>query len=393
MKILYVYGMAKTRDIVVALRKMGYTVEEYGKIQSNSILDDKEIKELVNYISKRKITHIMSIHLIYNLAVAAYRTDIKYISVIWDAPYLKPYTVMGKLDNVWYSVFDKLDCERLKNSGFKHVLYQPLAVNRDNILKWNSKAKLNGQYISDISFVANLYGNNLYDKQLQALPENMQNYFISIFEEAAFHWDGVNRIYGKTSKEVLEYIKLVTPGLKFENPFDVEDVRYFEVAYLVRKLANIERICILNMLAQHHKVYLYTDSIEAKEVLDGVSIGKPVLAGEPVSAIYAGSKINLNISLKGIEGGTPQRIMDIMGAGGFVLTNYCSETAELFEENKEIVMFKTPEELLEKVDYYLSHDEEREEIAEAGHKKVLQRYTYEHKMKQLMGWVENDEKD
>lgn len=162
---------------------------------------------------------------------------------------------------------------------------------------------------------------------------------------------------------------------------------------MVRKLANIERICILNMLAQHHKVYLYTDSIEAKEVLDGVSIGKPVLAGEPVSAIYAGSKINLNISLKGIEGGTPQRIMDIMGAGGFVLTNYCSETAELFEENKEIVMFKTPEELLEKVDYYLSHDEEREEIAEAGHKKVLQRYTYEHKMKQLMGWVENDEKD
>ena len=101
-------------------------------------------------------------------------------------------------------------------------------------------------------------------------------------------------------------------------------------------------------------------------------------------------KINLNISLKGVEGGTPQRVIDIMGAGGFVLTNYCEETAALFKEDKEIVMFKTPEELFEKVEYYLQHNEEREQIAKAGHDKVLECHTYEKKLEKLLSWVEGD---
>lgn len=79
--------------------------------------------------------------------------------------------------------------------------------------------------------------------------------------------------------------------------------------------------------------------------------------------------------------------MDIMAAGGFVLTSYCAETAELFEEDREIVMFRNPEELMEKVDYYLTHDRERRQIAEAGQKKVMRCYTYEKKMRELLDWM------
>lgn len=53
-------------------------------------------------------------------------------------------------------------------------------------------------------------------------------------------------------------------------------------------------------------------------------------------------------------------------------------------------MFKTPEELLEKVEYYLQHDKEREQIARAGHDKVLDHYTYEKKLEKLLSWVEGD---
>ena len=108
--------------------------------------------------------------------------------------------------------------------------------------------------------------------------------------------------------------------------------------------------------------------------------------------IYAHSKINLNLSIKGMEGATPQRVMDITGAGGFAITNYCEETLELFEEDKEIVTYKSPEELLEKVDYYLVHDEERKKIARAGYEKTLNCYTYDKKLTQLMKWVEGNEK-
>ena len=139
-------------------------------------------------------------------------------------------------------------------------------------------------------------------------------------------------------------------------------------------------------------MYLYTYSAVDRTGMPKVHLRPPVLAGEATSFIYTVSRINLNIALKGIEGGTPQRIMDIMGAGGFVLTNYCEETAELFEEDREIVMFRTPEELLWKVDYYLEHEEEREQIARAGHEKAMNNYTYEKKIKSLLDWVTETER-
>ena len=391
MKILYVYGLSTEKNIVQTLRKLQCDVMEYPEVQDTSNMDEEKINALVAYVKEHGITHLMSIHLIYNVAVAAYWAGIKYISVIWDAPYLKAYTVMGTLDNIWYSAFDKLDAERMRQGGCPHVMYQPLSVNRENILAWKKRFLAKRRYIHDISLIANLYEDNAYDRCLDLLPENMQAYFRSIFEEAAFKWDGVNRVYGKTGQEILEYMKLVSPTLKINNPYNVEDVRYFEAMYLIRKLANIERVCVLNLLAEDHDVYLYTYSEVDETLMPKVHRRPPVQVGEATAFIYAGTKINLNIALKGIEGGTTQRIMDIMGAGGFVLTNYCEETAELFEEDKEIVMFRTPEELIQKVDYYLEHEEEREQIARAGHEKAMNDYTYEKKIKRLLDWVTEDE--
>lgn len=388
MKILYVYGMAKTKDVVHSLKKIGYTVEEYSHVQANSTLNDEEMEKLTAYIKEHQITHVMSIHLIYNLALVAYRLHIKYVSIIWDAPYIKLYTPFGKMENCYYSVFDKLDYDRFVKDGIPHVLYQPLAINKDDILKWDVKRKLNGRYQNEISFVGSLYDDNLYDKYASKIPGKIQDYFFSIFEEAAFRWDGINRVYGKTDQAILDYLQLVVPDFKIDNVLDVEDIKYFEILYLIRKIANIERICTLNMLGEIFPVTLYTNTNTDVSGVPSVRVMPPVQPGEAVSTVYAWSKINLNISLKGIEGGTPQRIMDIMGAGGFAMTNFCPETAELFEEDKEIVMFRTPEELVEKAGYYLSHEKERERIANAGQKKVLQEFTYEKKLKKLMEWVE-----
>lgn len=390
-RILYVYGMAQTKDIVYNLKKIGYEVEEYRLGSDNSALNEDDINRLAAYVGENHITHLMSIHLIYNVAVAAYRSGIKYVSVIWDAPYIKIYTPFGKLDNCWYSVFDKLDYERFRLQGIPHILYQPLAVNQDDVCKWDVKRKLGGKYFNEISLVGSLYEDNLYDKYLKEIPISLQNYFLSILEEAAFCWDGRNRIYGKTGKEVLEYIRLANQDFVLDNVYDIDDVYYFETQYLIKKIANIERICILNLLGERFPVTLYTYKKTDTSKLSNVKIMPPVVPGEASSIVFAGSKINLNISLKGIEGGTPQRIMEILGAGGFALTNYCEETAELFEEDQEIVMFRTPEELMEKVEYYLGHDAEREKIADAGRRKVLQCYTYEKKLSQLMDWVSGEE--
>ncbi len=390
MKILYVYGMEQTKDIIYNLHKLGYNAEEYSRRQNPSVLNDEEMERLASYVKDHKITHLMSIHLIYNLAYVAYQTGIKYVSMIWDAPYIKLYTPFGRMDNCYFSVFDKLDCERFRTAGIPHILYQPLAVNQDNLRKWDLITRMAGTYKDEISFVGSLYDQNSYDKELEKMPRHLQDYFISIFEEAAFRWDGVNRIYGKTDRAVLDCIRRTVPEFDLDNKYDIEDAAYFEILYLIRKIANIERTCVLNILGEMFPVTLYTNGGTDVSMLPNVKVMPPVEPGKPLLKVYTCSKINLNISLKGIEGGTPQRVMDIMGAGGFMMTNYCAETAELFEEDKEIVMFKTPEELVEKSGYYLSHDEEREKIAKAGYEKVLNCYTYEKKLKRLMEWVEGE---
>lgn len=390
MKILYVYGMEQTKDIIYNLHKLGYNAEEYSRRQNPSVLNDEEMERLASYVKDHKITHLMSIHLIYNLAYVAYQTGIKYVSMIWDAPYIKLYTPFGRMDNCYFSVFDKLDCERFRTAGIPHILYQPLAVNQDNLRKWDLITRMAGTYKDEISFVGSLYDQNSYDKELEKMPRHLQDYFISIFEEAAFRWDGVNRIYGKTGRAILDCIRRTVPEFDLDNKYDIEDAAFFEILYLIRKIANIERTCVLNILGEMFPVTLYTNGGTDVSMLPNVKVMPPVEPGKPLLKVYTCSKINLNISLKGIEGGTPQRVMDIMGAGGFMMTNYCAETAELFEEDKEIVMFKTPEELVEKSGYYLSHDEEREKIAKAGYEKVLNCYTYEKKLKRLMEWVEGE---
>lgn len=378
-------------DIAEAIRKLGYEAEEYPEVlKMASYLSDEEVDGLMAYVQEHHIEVIVSLYFAMNAALAAYKSRIRYISVLWDAPYVENYNPLSKIDNVWFTTFDRLDRERFLAYGMPHVLYQPLSVNKDSVLQWNAEIQktLQGHYIHDICFVGNLYSRNLYKDNLQYIPVELQYYFNSIFEEAVFRWDGINRVYGKTGAEIIEYIKRISPQFSVPNRQDIEDVRYFESMGLIREIANIERISVLNLLAEEHSVMLYTtDHENAREKLQGVEIGPPVEFGKAAALVFAGSKINLNIALKGIEGGTPQRIMDIMGAGGFVLSTYCEETAELFQEDREIVMFRTPEELLEKVDYYLTHDKERKAIARRGYEKVLQSYTYENKMRELIDWM------
>lgn len=390
MKILCMKTGPESRDIMMALGKMGYQAVLYDKKLHFSIINMEEAEALAGYIRENEITHVISMHLIYNVSVAAEMTDFKYLVIVWDAPYDKMFTRHGRAENCWFSVFDKVDAQRFLEAGFSHIMYQPLAVNPYDIQKWKKKGRLGGYYYNEVCFIGSLYDKNAYDKELKQIPGIMKDYFDSIFEEAAFCWDGENHVYGKTGNDILRYLEMAVPDFKLNNVFDMEDTELFEDLYLVRKLGNIERIGVLNLLAEYFSVTLCTYDSPDVAKLKNVRVTPPVKAGEAFASVVSRSKINLNISLKGIRGGTPLRVMDIMAAGGFVLTNYCAETAELFEEDKEIVMFRTPEELVEKVAYYLEHADERTRIAAAGQKRVLADFTYEKFLKRFLDWTEND---
>ena len=92
--------------------------------------------------------------------------------------------------------------------------------------------------------------------------------------------------------------------------------------------------------------------------------------------VFRASKINLNFTIPNIKSGIPLRVWDVLGSGGFLLTNYQAELPYFFEEGKDLVCFDGIEDLCEKVGYYLKHEEERCAIAESGYQKVKETHLY-----------------
>lgn len=116
----------------------------------------------------------------------------------------------------------------------------------------------------------------------------------------------------------------------------------------------------------------------------------PVDSENEAYKVYYSTKINLNVTLHSIETGIPQRVFDIMSVGGFVLSNYQEEIGELFDIDKDIVVFRNIEEYEDKVKYYLSHEDERIKIGINGYLRVRDNYTYPILLEKIIDFVCKD---
>ncbi|MUK92242.1 glycosyltransferase [Aliivibrio fischeri] len=126
--------------------------------------------------------------------------------------------------------------------------------------------------------------------------------------------------------------------------------------------------------------------------------------------IFAKSKINLNISnstcydiryllsstktfLSGIRAilnsgkdssQTKARNFEIPVQGGFQLTDFVPSLDDYFEIGKEVVCYNSVDEVEKLINYYLSHDAERESIKLLGIKKAREQHTFKHRIKDFM---------
>ena len=90
------------------------------------------------------------------------------------------------------------------------------------------------------------------------------------------------------------------------------------------------------------------------------------------------------MTVRPIQSGLSLRIWDVLGCGGFLLTNYQSEIPEYFEIGKDLDCYESIEDLCSKAAYYLKHDDIRMEIVQNGYRKVKQFHTYRHRLTEMI---------
>lgn len=96
------------------------------------------------------------------------------------------------------------------------------------------------------------------------------------------------------------------------------------------------------------------------------------------------SKINFNLSVG--ETGYPLRVFETLGMGGFLLTSDVPIKYRLFKDKTHLVYYNN-DNVEDLIAYYLVHDEARANIARLGHQEVLQKHTFDLRMKQLLAEV------
>lgn len=103
--------------------------------------------------------------------------------------------------------------------------------------------------------------------------------------------------------------------------------------------------------------------------------------GRKMFQTLASSKITWNRHVEAAEEfANNMRLFEATGCGALLITDYKQNLDELFEIGKEIVAYRSVDECVALVQYYLRHPEEAMEIAAAGQARTLKEHTYEKRM-------------
>ncbi|HUR30986.1 MAG TPA: glycosyltransferase [Saprospiraceae bacterium] len=104
--------------------------------------------------------------------------------------------------------------------------------------------------------------------------------------------------------------------------------------------------------------------------------------------VINGTKINLCFLKKLNRDLQTARSIEIPACGGFMIAERTVEHQKLFVENREAVFFSNREELLQQVKYYLTHENEREEIARNGYLKCIEAgYSNANMLKKIFSYL------
>lgn len=220
----------------------------------------------------------------------------------------------------------------------------------------------------DISFVGGVIDQSQRRNQLQ--PQMVQ-YIQLLVEEKLKH-------RSKTMEE-LSILNPIAEGKQITINPEVAHYLYWEANNLYR-LRTVEAL-------QDYDLHIYGNE-DWEPMIQGTSLvdcykGKAD-PNTDLPHIFASSKINLNIHSIQCQGSLNQRDFNAPLCGGFLLSDWVPAAGQYFVPGTEAVYYSDWDHMRQKVDYYLSHEDERMKIVQTGKQKVEQCHTYQNRVDDLL---------
>lgn len=381
---IYRYGSICEPDVIDAFKRLGFTItEETIEIQKKDLTPAECIKYISPELTADTYAFVFTINFFPWLSDLCNILRIPYLSLIVDSPVLELYA--NALRNPYNRIF-LFDRELYNEFAPKNpacVFHIPLATNcvRNDDVIHNANTDTRQRFTSDISFIGSTYAEKCPFNRAQ-LPEYELGFADGLIE-AQLKVYGYNFIENMISDSFAQTFLECTPGsYRFPEGYEANEKALVAQQYISVKVAEQERLRALRMLSDSFNVNIYTGSnTSSMPHIHNKGFAKSL---EEMPIIFHESKINLNITAKSIRSGLSLRVFDVLGCGGFLITNYQTELSEVFEIGKDLVAYESMEHLKELCTYYLAHDDERQEIARNGYKKVKQLHTYDVRLVQML---------
>lgn len=434
---LLLYSWKANNEQILAdnLTKAGFEVIWFYKECKHYTRDMELAMEMIPFIHAQGIEAVVSFNYFPIISMICNTCQILYYAWIFDCPHFTLYAKQITMPCNHIGIFDRDMVRHLRSYGVSTVYHVPLAVDTayfDRVIA-HAARKEREKYRCDISFVGSLYTGeyNYYDILFRTgQTEGEENrsrgslQMDAAISRQCFSYRTDSLRQAVTDGDInfsmlcarMEKAGLMLGGDYFASPEDI-----LLAAVLEKKVTVEERRILLTEIGKRFicksyksddrgtarsgrdngdkagsdwnerkdcieeecdfRLYTGSDTREFPE-LDRYHHGT-VDYHTQMPLVFAGSKINLNISLRSIHSGIPLRVLDIMTCGGFVLSNWQPEIEEYFAEGIEIVTFGSLQECMDKIAYYITHEEERRRIAAAGQIKVRELFSYRRGLEKL----------
>lgn len=378
MKILFIeWASFGNEDIKEAFNAEGHQIVCFPFSNKDGRRGAEIDSELTSALHKENPDVIFSFNYFPVISNVCKKEDITYISWIYDSPYvmLYSYTVINPCNIIY--IFDKELYLEFHNAGITTVHYLPMAANTTRL-----DAIAGTSYNYDVSFIGSLYTekHNFFER-MTTLSDYTKGYLDAIMS-AQMKVQGYNFIQESLAPIMDDLYKALPMD---PNPDGVESKEYLYAQYVInRKITGLERMELLTAVTKDHTLDLFTH--DKSFSMPNLRNHGTVDYYSQMPQVFKQSKINLNISLRSIKSGIPLRAFDIMGSGGFLLSNFQADFLDDFIPGEDFVYYESKEDLLQKIDYYLAHEKERQAIAQNGHDKVAAAHTYRHRVREMLSF-------